>query len=143
MTRAIYLIGSLRNPAVPELGRYLRDAGFDVFDDWYAAGEKADDAWKAYEQSRGRDYITALHGYAANHVWGYDRDHLDRCDAAVLLTPAGKSGHLELGYQLGRGKPGFILLGDEAPRWDVMYRFATSVHTDRDELKRAMWEVLG
>ena len=25
MTRSVYLIGSLRNPAVPELGRYLRE----------------------------------------------------------------------------------------------------------------------
>lgn len=142
MTRAVYLIGSLRNPAVPELGRYLRDAGFDVFDDWYAAGEKADDAWQAYEQARGRDYATALQGYAANHVWSYDKQHLDRCDAAVLLTPAGKSGHLELGYMIGSGKPGFVLLGDNPARWDVMLRFASGVYTDRAELRRHLWELL-
>ena len=37
----VYLIGSLRLPAVRGLAAELRAEGFDVFDDWHAAGEKA------------------------------------------------------------------------------------------------------
>src|SRR5574337_842045 len=107
---SVYLIGSLRNPRVPEVAAAIRAEGYDVFDDWYAAGPEADDYWQKYEQGRGHDFTLALQGYAANHVFNFDRHHLDRCDMGVLLLPAGKSGHLELGYMIGQGKPGFILM---------------------------------
>ena len=129
--RSIYLIGSLRNPEVPKVAETLRIAGFDVFDDWYAAGPEADDYWQQYEKARGHSFAEALQGYAAGHVYAYDREHLDRCDMGVLLMPAGKSAHLELGYMAGRGKRTFILLDKEPERYDVMYQFATGgVHTD-------------
>lgn len=127
MTKRIYVIGSLRNRAVPALASQLRSRDFEVFDDWFAAGPEADDHWKTYEQERGRTYAEALQGRAATQVFRYDKSNLDRCDAAVLLLPAGRSGHLELGYFIGCGKPGYILLPDEHDRWDVMYRFATGV----------------
>lgn len=134
--KVIYLIGSLRNPEVPVFAEQLRAAGFEVFDDWYAAGPEADDRWRDYEKGRGHSFIEALDGHAANHVYHYDRSHLDRADAAVLLLPAGKSGHLELGYIMGAGKPGYIVLGDEPERFDVMYRFANQVfnHKGLDKL---------
>jgi nucleoside 2-deoxyribosyltransferase len=131
---SIYLIGSLRNPEVPRLAERLRRSGFEVFDDWYAAGKKADDAWKAYEQARGRDYITALKGYPARHVFEYDAHHLARCSIAVLMLPAGRSGHLELGIAIGTGKPSYILLDKVNVRWDVMYNFATGVFDDIEQL---------
>lgn len=125
----VYLIGSLRNPAIPAIAKRLRNMGVDVFDDWYAAGPDADDVWRDYEQTRGRDYLTALRdGRHAEHVWEYDKYHLDSCNAGVLVLPAGRSGHLELGYLIGQGKPGYILL-DNPDRWDIMYRFATVVPT--------------
>lgn len=118
----IYVIGSLRNPDVPEVANYLRTRGFEVFDDWYAAGPEADDKWMAYEKGRGRNFIGALRGEAARHVFQFDREHLETSDAAVLVMPAGKSGHLELGYIAGRGKPTALLLKDEPERFDVMYQ---------------------
>ena len=136
--RTIYLIGSLRNPEVPVLAKALREAGHSVFDDWYAAGPEADDYWRRYEQERGRTYKQALGAYAANHVWGYDREHLDRCDTALLQLPAGKSGHLELGYAIGAGKLGIILLDKDYDRWDVMYRFAPYVCENLDEVLEAL-----
>lgn len=128
MITSVYLIGSLRNPAVPEIAKELRACGFEVFDDWFAAGEEADDKWQAYEKGRGRGFAEALRGHAATNVFQFDKRNLDRCDAAVLVLPAGKSGHLELGYFLGTGKPGFILLDGEPDRFDVMYKFATGVY---------------
>ncbi len=133
----IYLIGSLRNPQVPVIAEQLRAAGHETFDDWYAAGPEADDKWRDYERGRGRSYPEALSGYAAGHVFDFDRHHLERADAVVLMLPAGKSGHLELGWAIGRGKPGYILL-DDPERWDVMYKFATGVFYSVDDLIMAL-----
>lgn len=132
--KRLYVIGSLRNPSIPVYGRTLRAAGFEVFDDWHAAGPKADDHWREYEVSRGRTYTEALDGAAARNVFRFDKANLDRADAAVLVLPAGKSGHMELGYFIGTGKPGYILMDPEDCRWDVMYRFATGVFGSVQEL---------
>lgn len=118
----IYLIGSLRNPEVPLLAAYLRAAtGLEVFDSWYAAGPHADDHWRDYEQARGHNLEQALQGYAARHIVAFDREHLHRASCVVLIMPAGKSGHLEFGYAVGRGTRGFVYLADDPERFDVMY----------------------
>lgn len=140
--KRVYLIGSLRNPVVPEFGRTLRRAGLEVFDDWHAAGPEADDHWQKYEQAKGNNFIQALKGAAAQHVFAFDRENLDASDAAVLILPAGKSGHLELGYMAGKGKKTYILIDKEPDRFDVMYGFATGVYQLPgllvDELKRVL-----
>lgn len=130
----IYLIGSLRNPRIPEIAKALRIVGHDIWDDWFAAGEFADDAWRDYEKGKGHDFAQALAGEAAQHVLEFDKSHLDLCDSAILVMPAGKSGHLELGYVLGQGKPGYILLDGEPERYDVMAGLATGVATSLDGL---------
>jgi hypothetical protein len=127
----IYLIGSLRNPEVPKVANKLRDAGLEVFDDWYSAGPEADDKWRDYEKGRGRSYMEALAGAAAKNVFQFDKRNLERATSVILVLPAGKSGHLELGWSLGRGVRGYILL-DSPERWDVMYQFADLV-TDKLE----------
>ena len=140
--KSLYLIGSLRNDQVPVMANQIRELGFDVFDDWYAAGPEADDYWQAYEKARGHSYSEAMEGHACNHVFNYDRTHLDRCDLALLLMPAGKSGHLEFGYFIGSGKPGIIYLPEEPDRYDVMYRFAQYVCIGRDALDRKLTDWL-
>lgn len=123
--RNIYLIGSLRNERVPVVAAELRHAGHAVFDDWFAAGPEADDYWQRYETQRRRSYAEALAAPHAQDVFEFDRRHLDAQDTGVLLMPAGKSGHLELGYLIGSGKQGFILIEGPMPeRYDVMYNFA-------------------
>ena len=131
---SIYVIGSMRNPKVPEVAAKLRAVGLDAFDDWYSPGPDTDDRWQDYERARKRSYCEALAGAHARNVFAFDKYHLDRCDAALLVLPAGKSGHLELGYMIGRGKPGYILLDGEPERLDVMYNFATKVLTSLEEL---------
>jgi hypothetical protein len=119
----LYLIGSLRNPEIPRIASELRGVGVDVFDDWYAAGPHADDSWRDYEKQKGVSYKEALNGYAAKHVFSFDHHHLNRVDGAILVLPAGRSGHMELGYISGLGKRSYVLL-DDPERWDVMYQFA-------------------
>lgn len=123
--RVIYLIGSLRNPQIPLIAANLRKADFEVFDDWYAAGPEADDCWMRYEKLKGNNMKIALKGYAAKHVFSFDQYHLNRADIGVLVLPAGKSGHLELGYLCGQGKKCYVLFDKEPERFDVMYQFAT------------------
>ena len=136
--KTVYLIGSLRNPKVTEVASEIRKLGFDVFDDWMAAGPIADDAWRDYEKARGHSYEEALAGIAAKHVFEFDLFHLDRSDIVVLLMPSGKSAHLELGYSIGKGKPGFVLFDTEPERYDVMYQFASGVFFALEDLLKAL-----
>ncbi len=134
----VYLIGSLRNPRIPAIARELRSVGLHVFDDWYAAGPEADDCWQKYEQAKGNAFPLALYGQAANHVFEFDRDHLLSSDVVILVTPAGKSAHMELGWALGKGKKGYVLLDAPVDRWDVMYKFATGVFTTITDMVRTL-----
>jgi hypothetical protein len=135
--KKIYLIGALKNPQVPVIAARLRAEGFEVFDDWWAPGPKTDDYWKEYEEARGHSYVEALRGWHAQHVFAFDKKHLAAADIAVLVQPAGRSAHLELGWMLGRGRKGYILL-DTEPRWDVMMLFADGVFETVDALCTAL-----
>jgi nucleoside 2-deoxyribosyltransferase len=130
----VYTIGSLRNPEVPVIAEDLRKLGFSVFDDWYSAGPHADDSWRDHERFKGHTVLDALDGAAARHVFAFDKKHLDLADCATLILPAGRSGHLELGYFVGTGKPGYILMEGEPERYDVMYRFAEKVFFTRVDM---------
>ena len=131
----IYLIGSLRNQEIPKLARRLREKlEVEVFDDWFSPGPKADDFWRDYEHVRGSSYKQALSSFAATHVYEFDKYHIDRLPIVVMCMPAGKSGHLELGYKLGKGDLGYIFFDAVPVRWDVMYQFATDIFFNEDEL---------
>jgi nucleoside 2-deoxyribosyltransferase len=130
----IYLIGSLRNPKVPEFANTLTAEGYEVFADWFAPGPKADDFWRTYSKARGWDYKQALKSHAAKNIFEFDKKHLEEADVAVMLMPAGKSGHLELGWHCRTGKPGYILFDKEPERYDVMVQFATDIFFDVDGL---------
>ncbi len=133
-TKKVYLIGSLRNDKIRGYANDIRACGFDVFDDWHAAGERADEHWMEYERARGRTYLDALQGHTVKHAFHYDLAHLDSADIGVLIMPAGKSAHLELGYLLGQDKPGYIYMPDEPERWDMMVLFADQVFMDWPKL---------
>lgn len=132
--KSVYIIGSLRNENIPKVAKSLREKGLDVFDDWYSAGPEADDYLRDYYRERGLKYSEVLSSYSARHIFEFDKKHLDRCDYAVLVLPAGKSGHLELGYVIGRGKPGYILMDGEPERVDIMHSFATKVFMNQGEM---------
>jgi nucleoside 2-deoxyribosyltransferase len=130
----IYIIGSLKNKNIPYIANEIRELGFEVFDDWFSPGPNADDHWRDYEKARSHTYKEALQGWAGKHVFEFDKFHIDRSDIGILIMPAGKSGHLELGYMIGQGKTCFILFEEEPERYDVMYQFANDVFFDKNEL---------
>lgn len=129
---SIYLIASLRNPEVVNIGNKIRALGIEAFDDWSSPGPEADDHWKSYALARGQTFKEALNGYSAKHVFEFDKYHLDRCDAAILILPAGRSCGIEFGWKV-KTHPGWVLL-DNPDRWDVMLQFATGVHDNVDDL---------
>lgn len=136
----VYLGGSLRNPRVREVANRLREKGIEVFDDWASTAPDADDHWKAYEQARGRTFIEALQGHFARNVFEFDKAHLDEADAFVLVLPAGRSAHAELGYMAGCGKRTVVLLAPEIEdeRWDHMLQFAEYIVSTIDEVVAAL-----
>lgn len=139
--KKLYLVGSLRNDRIPILAERLRGElpGVEVFDDWYSAGPEADDYWKEYEKGRGHSYSQALEGYAARHVFGFDRGHLDSSTHVILVLPAGKSGHMEVMYGKygAKAKAAILLDPNDDPRYDVMYQFVDKVLENDDEI--AAW----
>ena len=138
----VYLIGSLRNPKLPLFGNELRAIGIDVFDDWWGAGELADDSWRQHETIKGRSFEEALGSRWVEHIVEFDLEHLNSSDVGVLMLPAGRSGHLELGFLIGRNKLTYVLFdGEPYNRWDIMYNLATKVFLSQDllleELRKA------
>jgi hypothetical protein len=136
--KSIYIIGALKNRTIPRLANEIEKLGIEAFDSWQSPGPDADVYLKKYERLRGRNHLQAMKGYAALHIFEFDRLHLDRCDAAVLVMPAGKSGHLELGYTIGKGKPGFILFDKEPAKYDIMHLFATDIFYSTTDLLKAL-----
>jgi hypothetical protein len=130
----IYLIGALANPAIPRIANELTARGLDVFAEWYSPGPRADEHWREYELARGRSYREALAGPHAQHIFAFDKRYLDACDVGVLVMPAGKSGHLELGYMAGQGKRTYVFFEAEPMRYDLMYLLATDILFGVDEL---------
>jgi nucleoside 2-deoxyribosyltransferase len=131
--KSIYVIGALKNWKVVKLTNELEKMGYEAFSEWLTPGPEADSYLLKYAKMRGWDYARALKSYAAEMIFNFDLRHINRCDAAVMLAPTGKSGHLELGYVIGKGKPGFILFEKEPKRFDVMLQFATEIFFSKKE----------
>ena len=85
--KSFYLIGSLRNPKIPEFANQIEAEGYGVFADWYNPGPDADDYHRDYAKARGWSYKQFLEGPAAKNIFDFDKSHMDRCDASVLLMP--------------------------------------------------------
>ncbi len=130
----VYIIGALKNQEIPNIANKISGAGHKVFADWFSPGKDADTEWQKYENVRGRKYRDAIYGPHAVHCFAFDKKHLDECSVGVLVMPAGRSGHLELGYLSGRGKRTYILFDGEPERFDLMYLFADYVCFSVEEL---------
>lgn len=131
----LYIIGSLSNPRVNEVANQLRAAGIDAFDQWIAAGPEADQHWKDYGQQRGWSYFETLKSDFVQTAFNFDLTHMQSSDGCVLVMPAGKSAHCELGWFVGAGKKAYILFDELPERPDLMpANLATGVFTDIKEL---------
>jgi len=134
--RVIYIIGSLRNKNVPVIANKIRKINkeWEVFDSWFSPGPHADDFLGDYAKGKGLTYKETLKDWAATHIFDFDKKHIERSTDVVMIMPSGKSGHLEIGWALGKGKRGYILFDKEPKRVDVMYQFATDIFFNFEEL---------
>ena len=132
--KSVYLMGALANPNIPFIGNKIRELGFEAIEDWWACGPLADSYLKHYAKIRKLNYKQTLDTYAAKHIFGFDKDLIDKADIGVLCMPSGKSAHLELGYLIGTGKPGYILFDKEPAKIDIMYQFASNIYFNIDDL---------
>lgn len=139
--KKVYLIGALANPEIPFIGNRLRALGFEVFDEWWSVGPLADSYLKQYARIRGLSYRELLNNAAAKNIYDFDKRHIDQCDIAVMVMKCGRSAHLELGYVIGQGKPGFILFDSTPARVDIMYKFATDILFSERELHTALRKI--
>lgn len=131
--KSFYIIGSLRNPDIVTFANELQAQGYEAFADWKSPGPDADDYLRDYAKARGLSYKQTLETYAAKHIFEFDLFHLKRTDAAVMLMPAGRSGHLEAGFVRGLGKPAFVIFDSVPDRVDVMYQFFSGLFFSRTE----------
>ena len=125
--RRIYVASSWRNPEQPELVEVLRSAGHEVYDFRHPnLGRGNDDGFRwseideAWEQWTPAAYREALYHPVAEEGFGADFDAMQWADTCVLLTPSGRSAHLEAGWMSGAGKHVLVLLRPGEP--ELMYR---------------------
>jgi len=134
-----YIIGALKNENITKIASSLRPK-YDVFDQWITPGPEADHFLFQYAKQRGWNYKEALTCDAAKNNFNFDKRHIDSSDIVVMVMPAGKSAHLELGYSIGMGKEAHILFDEEPDRFDLMYNFipADNIHFNLDSLKKIL-----
>jgi hypothetical protein len=124
----VYIAGSMKNrDGILSVSKAVLAAGYDIFNDWISPGPETDENWREFAKAQGQTFIEALYGAHAQNVLNFDKTHLDASDAFVLVYPAGKSGHTELGYMHGKAAPAFVLIDGEPERWDVMLGLSTRV----------------
>jgi hypothetical protein len=139
MKNKIYIIGALKNAEITSIAAELRPK-YDVFDQWITPGPDADQYLFEYSKKRGWNYKEALTCDAARNNFDFDKRHIDSADIVVMVMPAGKSAHLELGYSIGMGKEAHILFDKEPERFDLMYNFVPvdNIHFSVESLKNRL-----
>lgn len=140
----IYLVGSLKDPDYPKTADALREAGYEVFDDWRGAGEDGDKRWRSYElNERGRYYHDAVYAPYAENGREFDKLNIAMADAVVAVCKAhklpGASAVAELAFAQSFDKPTFILLNGDPYDWDLMLPLVAQIVPDL----MALFEELG
>lgn len=138
-TPYVYLASSWRNPETETAVAQLRAAGFDTYDfknphhPERAGGGFAwsaiDPAWKAWTPAQ---YREAMRHPIAQEGLRLDREALARATATILLTPCGRSAHLEAGWAKGRGQI-VIAVAREGFEVELMWGLFDAVVLSMDE----------
>ena len=105
--------------------------GHDPNSDW----PDSDRYWSA------ADALEELQSDYAQEQFANDLAALEVSDALVLVLPAGRSAHTELGWFIGRDKPTVVMLDDHEP--ELLHLAADEIVLDIIELERWAWRHAG
>lgn len=139
----IYVASSWRNEKQPEVVARLRAEGHEVYD--FKAPDpggstpggfqwrEIDPKWKDWTPEQ---YVEAVEDPLAVHGLWRDFAAMFSADACVMVQPCGVSAALELGWMIGAGKFGVVLLDGAPPRWEpeLMLRLAHHLCTTLDQV---------
>lgn len=132
----LYIASSWRNEPYTAVLDRLRREGFPLYDFRNPEGGTAfawsdiDPQWRSWTA---REYVQALNHPRAVAGYASDFAAMQRADTIVLVLPAGRSAHLELGWAAGQGKRTAILTRDgEEP--ELMAKMIDLVTDDLDQL---------
>ena len=78
-------------------------------------------------------YRQALSTREAERGYRRDWEAMQRADAFVLVSPSGRSSHLEMGWAIGAGKPACLFL-TEPQEAELMYKMADFVAIGWEEV---------
>lgn len=126
----IYVASSWRNQYQPEVVRFLRESGHDVYDfknpphgnggfQW----SNIDENWENWSTD---EYRTALKHPIAEAGFKSDFDAMQWADVCVLVLPSGRSAHSEAGWMKGAGKKVIVYqIWEQEP--ELMYKLFDGV----------------
>jgi nucleoside 2-deoxyribosyltransferase len=123
----------------------LRRCGHEVYDFRHPAPDNDGFGWKqvmpSYElggKVEPVEYREALKHPVAQRGYELDIGALRWCDVVVYVMPCGRSASWELGYAMGQGKKGYVVMFDvDEP--DLMFS-ECKIITNMDELFEAFGE---
>lgn len=136
----IYVASSWRNTLQPAVVAALRAQDHEVYDFKCPPGVERGFSWADvdpnWQKWTNEQYVQGLGTDKASEGFRRDMKALREADAVVLVLPAGKSSHLELGWAAGANKHTVILLPEGGQEAELMYGMAHFVTGKFEELLR-------
>jgi nucleoside 2-deoxyribosyltransferase len=131
----VYVASSFRNDYQQIVVKRLRECGFEVYDFKNPGHGKPfhwseiDPNWREWNH---QEFAKSLQHPIVEKGFSSDFAAMLEADICVLVTPCGKSAHLEAGWMQGAGKPTIILLTDGEP--ELMYKVFERIAHSLDEV---------
>lgn len=140
----VYVASSWRNERQPEVVKVLREAGHEVYDFRNPDGGTDDSSgfsWSSIDPNwqnwNASQHLAALANPLAKEGFKKDFDAMKWADICVLVTPSGRSAHIEAGWMQGSGRPVIALLDNANPQEpNLMYGCFTVCITELDQLDK-------
>lgn len=142
----IYLASSWRNAKQPTVIKQLRKAGHEVYDfrsppNGIEGGfhwAELDPQWEAWTAEKYREMLKLP---LAKEGFNSDLYGMAWADVGILLLPAGRSAHLELGWMAGVGKK-TIIWTEDGQEPELMALLSEEICISLEEVLKllAQWE---
>ena len=128
----LYVASSWRNPHQPNVVKWFKAWGYDVYDfrqpvpgDNGFHWSEVDHDWQNWTLRR---YVEQLNHPIAESGFGKDFNAMKWADACLLVLPCGRSAHLEAGWFVGQGKPCVVYSPSEVDVVpELMYKMCTGI----------------